>query len=449
MAKLTFNDLQKPLPKSNILRYTVVNEKIKKKDPFELDTGKSVILNYLNDEVKDLFLKGNISKLKQKYNNNVFKSGLINYKITDLFKSSEFGGGKGSGGGAEDTDRNESALCLYTSLIFNVFKKEMPDTIKISKKDFQKAYTYCNVTSKFEDLIDLPNDWVISSIRGANQIYKKFRGQNYIFYKGTKPVEKIKDLFNSLNRNENAFGNINKWSPADIYLINNKGLSLIEKLNEKTIRGLNRFILDSYLKKDIVGISYKKIEGSGKYSEFNIEKTNIKTKYISEQIMAESKKDIFESLDVYINHTLGKMQFRNFGGESSFAWQGENKGSTAAQGKISLGPLNFILKQHNIEPLIKNELIKNLSINPTLNHLTNFYNMAKKIIPSGTPKSQQEFNKKFKNVGTNWRYSKYMGLSLIDKMKKLSQLKKDDLMTDIYLYAASKSSFSAAYGKVE
>ena len=40
-------------------------------------------------------------------------------KITNFFKDPDFGGGKGSGGGAEDTAFTESIQCYYLSLAFN------------------------------------------------------------------------------------------------------------------------------------------------------------------------------------------------------------------------------------------------------------------------------------------------------------------------------------------
>ena len=45
--------------------------------------------------------------------------------VTKLFKDPDFGGGAGSGGGADDTKYTESGQCYFTSLVFNVIKKEL------------------------------------------------------------------------------------------------------------------------------------------------------------------------------------------------------------------------------------------------------------------------------------------------------------------------------------
>ena len=56
-------------------------------------------------------------------------------------------------------------------------------------------------------------------------------------------------------------------------------------------------------------------------------------------------------MDIYLDHDKGRIQFRSFGGTSLTGWQGEGKGTTANQGKVSLGPLNYILKSNGIKPL--------------------------------------------------------------------------------------------------
>ena len=62
-----------------------------------------------------------------------------------------------------------------------------------------------------------------------------------------------------------------------------------------------------------------------------------------------------DAMDGYIqwgSSPSEKIQFRSFGGESSLTgWQGEIKGTSANQGKISLGPINFILKRHGLKQL--------------------------------------------------------------------------------------------------
>ena len=111
MAALTFADLQKNLPGGSTPRWTVLVSKIKNKEPFSLNgSGSGVILNYLDENIQDLFESGSITKIQSQYRGkNLFKTakGGKQLNLGKLFKSPDFGGGKGSGGGAAETERNE------------------------------------------------------------------------------------------------------------------------------------------------------------------------------------------------------------------------------------------------------------------------------------------------------------------------------------------------------
>ena len=54
-----------------------------------------------------------------------------------------------------------------------------------------------------------------------------------------------------------------------------------------------------------------------------------------------------KSMDGYIECKSGaKIQFRAFAGAKLTGWQGEVSGKSAKHGKISLGPLNLLIKNH-------------------------------------------------------------------------------------------------------
>jgi hypothetical protein len=458
MAALTFADLEKNLPKTSTPRWTVLVYKIKEKENFTIDkSNKEVKLNYLNNDIKGLFLKGNLKEIQTTYKGKVLFKGSngVEYKLSDIFKSPDFGGGSGSGGGSDDTERNESAQCLYAALVFYVYKKEIPINKKISKNDFIKAFEYCDTSAKFEDLIDLPKDWHESSIYGANALYKKFKNKRFEFHRGSSIVSgdvSIENTFKTVNRIEKAFGNLNKWSPADMYCFTKKGIDLVRTEISKatTLQKLNSMMIKYYKSGDIVGVSLKKMAGTAKVSENNIGTDKINVQYTGVTVVAANKPDMFESIDVYINHSKGKIQFRNFGGESSLTgWQGEGKGVTANQGKISLGPINFILSQHGVNKLPESLVSARLAKTPNPAYFKEFYDASKKINVKGLPKTQKIFEARWKTKDNNWRYSKYLGILLIERVSKLTKKKKDELITDLFLYSASKASFAGPYMKLE
>jgi len=452
MAELKFDDLDKVFKGTTTKRYTVLVEAIAKGNPLSMQDGTNKKLTYADKTIEKLFKSGNIEKLKTDYGNKLplFKSGSTDIKLNQIFKSSDFGGGSGSGGGAEETARNESSQCLYAALAWYVYGKQIPENQKITKADFTKAYAKCSTTETLESMIDLPEDWHKSSIWGANKLYTLYKGKTYTFHRGSNYVDKIENTFKRINKVEGAFGNLNKWSPADIYMITEKGKTAIDNdISKATNLGdLNKRMIKHYKSGDVVGVSLKKIGTSAvKFSENNIEPNKVDVTYQSTQVVAESKKSLFESMDIYLVHSKGKIQFRSFGGTVLSGWQGEGKGATANQGKISLGPLNFILKQNGVPTLPIDSASKATS--PSNAYFKQFYDAAKFIQAKGLAKTQKAFEADWKVADKPWRYSKYLGILLAERIARLSVSKRHKLMTDIYLYSASKSNFAGPYAKIE
>ena len=453
MAALQFADLLKELKGTTIPRWTVLVNKIKTKDTFVIDkTTQEVKLNYLDKNIQGLFEQGKITTIQSTYRGqDLFKaSNGRKLKLGDIFKSSDFGGGKGSGGGAEETERNESAQCLYAALIFYIYKKQTKTNKVVSKKDFTNAFRYCDVSAKFEDMLDLPQDWHISSILGANELLKRYRGK-YEFHRGSSTVDIIEGAFKRINQREKAFGNLNKWSPADMYMFTNKGkqMARTEIAQASTLQKLNALMLKYFKSKDIVGVSLKKLSGSVNASENNIDNDKSTVKYTGTQIVANNKKDMFDSMDIYLDHDKGRIQFRSFGGTSLTGWQGEGKGSTANQGKVSLGPLNYILKSNGIKPLPESQVSAKFAMSPSNTYFAEFYGAAKKLKVKGLQSNEKTFRARWYKAEKPWKYSKYLGILLALRFNDMSVSKRNSVITDIYLYAASKASFSGAYLKLE
>ena len=100
MSALSYDDLLKDLPGTSVPRWTVVVTKIKSKDTFTVNnTSKEVTLKYIDKNIEGFFKKGLIQEIRTTFRGQpVFKAnnGQL-LKVTDIFKSSDFGGGKGSG----------------------------------------------------------------------------------------------------------------------------------------------------------------------------------------------------------------------------------------------------------------------------------------------------------------------------------------------------------------
>ncbi len=439
MANLTPQDLVKAVPGDKTKkRFHILVEKIKTKSPFELKNGSSTVLKYLTKSTEQKFKNAkNVLMIKGPV---LVDSKKNSYKITDLVKTAEFGGGGGSGAGAAVTKLAESAQCLYAGLSFYVKKKKITSA-DANKQNLTKAINFIDTDEVNKKMInDLPTDWVKSSIVGANVLLKTFKKQGYIFHRGSKSVDLIENKFKEINKTEGAFGNLNKWSPADIYIIK-KGFQFKDFERIKTLKSLNDYMLKKLKSKEVIGVSLKKIVGDGKLSYKNIpSKTDSKKdkiKYTGYQINPTA-------IDCYLLAEVNgvKIQFRSFGGEVSLTgWQGEVKGASANQGKISLGPLNYVLKIHKLKLLPLDSANKAKSTSAT--HMKLIASLLKKY-------TKQKIDVAFvKGQSNKWRYSKYLCLMIIDILENVSKNKAGDILKDIYLYASSQSVYSGPYVKLE
>lgn len=358
------------------------------------------------------------------------------------------GAGGGSGAGAAVTKLAESAQALYAALAFNVLKRQITNK-DLTKENFKKALETADTDEKFEKLInDLPDDWIESSISGANALYKKYGGKGkYTFHRGSKLVETIEKIFTTINRQERAFGNLNKWSPADIYMIADKS-AIRDISEEKTLKGLNEKMFECIQKNTVIGVSLKKNEtGTAKLSEKNFPTDS---KITTASFRGTSTN--LDAMDGYIkwgSAVSEKIQFRSFGGETSLTgWQGEIKGASANQGKVSLGPLNYILKRHGFKELPSSLESARLAEQNSDKHAED---IAKMMVEYKLIKSSEvsAMTKTIQTKSNKYRYSKYLVLKLLLEMERAPKDKADEVVKDIYLYASSQASFSAPYIKLE
>lgn len=460
MAQLKINDLLKEFPArhpdAGKLRYTMVNHKINKGLPFDTKGNRKVVLIFADKKIEGLFKKGDLKSLKNTQPLFVDDKGK-KYAVQDLEKTKDFGGGGGSGAGAEVTELAESAQCLYAALVFYVYRKQIKPDHPISKADLEKASKYIDVDAKFDDMLNkLPDDWITSSIYGANKLYEKFKGDGYVFHRGSKSVNLIESNFKEINKVEKAFGDLNKWSPADMYIIK-RSANLDSLTKHKSIKGFNQDMVARYKKKEVIGVSLKKMVKPAVFSENNLQAkdkkaTTTKIGYKGRTIVANVRASLYDSMDIYIqwgNSPKERMQLRSFGsGAGLTGWQGELKGESASQGKVSLGPLSFMIKQHTgIQlPTSAEVATRAREGDPTL--LDEIFTMANKLrVPNMLKKDQH--TERARGMDARWKYSKYLGLRTIMAIESIPQAKRDVLMYDIYSYAGSKSSFSGPYAKVE
>ena len=203
--------------------------------------------------------------------------------------------GGGSGAGAAATKLGESAQAVYAAMA-NVLKKNIKIS-DITKENFDKANKLSFTDEDFAKIKnELPDDWIQSSIKGANALRKEFSGSSFEYHRGTKKVDIVENVFKTINKKEKAFGDLNKWSPADIYVMDRRfDPKVLEK--ENTLKGLNAMMLKLIEEKKLIGVSLKKIEsGNGRISRKNFPKDFKLTK-----ATFRGTSSTLDAMDGYIN----------------------------------------------------------------------------------------------------------------------------------------------------
>ena len=214
---------------------------------------------------------------------------------------------------ADDTSKAESAQALFCAMadfigaskVEKVFDLDQLPTYTIFKKHWNETYPTAKIENAFSKHVDSgstnlsiiekfltdKNDWYISSVKIAvkliqdlDKISNKFTAVkkpswSSVFYvRGDKDVmdnililfkeaaEAQKDV-NKLLKEDNrpiklVFGDINKWSPADIYFASPKAKTEIKKLVQNkqglVFSSLNVFIAKLIQSGDLLPLSLKK-----------------------------------------------------------------------------------------------------------------------------------------------------------------------------------------------
>ena len=359
------------------------------------------------------------------------KTVRIIYKLKD---------NRGSGGGADDTRRNESAQALYAAIAFGLKRKiTIQDINGVNVKKFSDKFV---IDENVNNILDeLPDEWIESSLLGANKLYEKFKKGKYVFHRGSKQVDLINDIFSKIKKLEKFRMDINKWNPSDIWMIS-EGFDFNQLSKEKTILGLNQVIQDKLEDESLIGISLKRMVGSASISTKNVFKDMKTTR--TYRGYEYSKK----SIDGYILLSGGtKIQYRSFGaGTGLTGFQGEVKGANANQGKISLGPTNMILRNHGVSQVPTNAADR-VRREPLAVFNDISIGLKKYAKMSSSEITKLAVNEKI--VTPKFLYSKLQVTQLITILESLKSNLRNQVVEDLYLYASSQSKYSSAYYKLE
>jgi len=345
----------------------------------------------------------------------------------------------GSGAGAALTRLSESAQCAYAAIAFGLGRSIKNNDVTTSNLNrYSGTFFTDEDTTRIAN--SLPDDWVSSSVFGANKLLTTFgRSGRYTFHRGDGVVNRINGAFMRVKRIESVRMDINKWNPSDFWMVE-KGFNFGRIDGEQTLLGLNQIIQESLQEKSLIGISLKKMQGGATLSKKNIASNMNQNKTYAGFSYSRT------SMDGYILLSGGtKIQYRSFGGPSSLTgFQGEVKGANANQGKISLGPTNMILRTYGL-PTVPTDAASRVRTDPV-----SVWNEISVGLRKYARMNQNQIDTLRNKVNQSWLYSKLQVTQLIGIIESIKNRNvRNQLVEDLYLYASSQSRFSSAYYKLE
>jgi len=306
--------------------------------------------------------------------------------------------------------------------------------------ELQAAYAQVKVDASWEEIKNLSDDWVVSSISVAKGLYRTLGRNQYSFHRGSEFVDMIEGLFK--NSGQTYFTNVNKWTPADIWMVQDTKLSNYDfsgNSGSPALPYINQELLKAYAARDIIGVSLKKTT-KVKFKQINYKKPFKAPRYTKKTL---GKRNFFASKDGYIFGAGGlEMQFRTFP-----AFQAEIIGGKAKHGKLSgdsgiNSPIGKVLQgvgvrdfptRTEVTDMIKRENNK-------------FFEMLYSEYLSAGEDSKvtlNDFKKQLSKKDSGWLESKYLVTFLFNKISG----KEQKFLELAYRYAKSESEDSCVHLK--
>ena len=431
---------------------------------------------------------------KQKYSGRIAPLRVTNLSnqqqqdigLTKLEKTKEFGGGGdgGSGAGADKTELFESAACWVSALRFAQTEPIDKDNFACTVPNFKKLKNV-RTTAKLEDVVTFlsrDKDWLTTSISTANELYDKFGGsKNYQFYRGVSIVGTIEESFKPVNKNhlnaegkkDRPFANLNKWSPADIWMVEKiKESKLKQEIPKKTtFISFNEFFREKIVSAELIGISLK---GLNPQKDTNISPWNFSTHEKAERTLLTGTKaagvksetttkgksagvdKLFKSIDCYLwGSNNMEIQFRATDTQGK-TWQGEVlEGTDAKHGKIGGGVFDKFMKEIFTDSFFKHIGFTSVSDVATKSRNAKGIELAREIHTMVKKGGTMEHCSDLDDVPIDdilamkpkWIFSKFLGLKMGEKIIKERNDSKE-FMTLIFRYATSQSELSGPFYKV-
>lgn len=264
--------------------------------------------------------------------------------------------------------QNEYTLKKYPS--YSDFKKNKKNQDIINKA--WNATNLIGITLKgIEDYLMRDVSWYESSLLTANTLlkeiasidkdFKKIQGPGLdIFYSrgaksGDSVMNDIDTLWKFANKKDKKFGDINKWSPADIYFVSKEARKIIKKEVDKSKSNksytwieLNKVCNDLLSSGDLLPLSLKKvISGKPQIVKYNFARSAEEKNLADLQYIKNKKSKSGRDIQIFFKDEKSQLKIRHDPYHSKFGANAALKCEIIVQGMGgrlgSIGSISILL----------------------------------------------------------------------------------------------------------
>lgn len=340
------------------------------------------------------------------------------------------------------TDEQESLAAYYIAA-----KMKNPNT-DYSLDDFGTL----PVESKFtptELFMKASKGWVKSSTLIGDRIYKTYGRFNFVICQRSRSsfVKNISDAANNLLKKAGKNIGLDKWNPADIWMVNPRMLST-DFSQFESIHDLNSFLYDKFKEKMIIGVSLKQVSRVAKAEVYNFKSGH---KPVVFNNLNLGKTGFTASIDAFVNYNNGSsVVFRSFKPTADIS--GEIQGRYAQGGKVGFGALREIMA----ECVTGATITKNTDILREFNkgqnaYVEKLYERAKKIDNRVKSIKKEAFKKAIFDKKAKlepYIVSKTQALEVVETLTRAKKSDVECAVGKMISYASSSTDVSSVFVKV-
>ena len=410
-------------------------DKIKNQESFELNDGTQIVLDpkATAEAIKDLQSKNYKTLGKGK----VFIDTKGNaYGLSAFKETPEFGSGAGQGGGAENTEIQESAQSVVNTIAYKILGKTI-SAEDLTPENLTAAYAISDVTAGLDSIIEYvasKKQWTTTFVNTANLLLRAFPSKSLQQHRGSSFVKSIYSAFNAAKKKADSSLNSDKWNPADIWMVDESILGMEFPTNFEELNGM---LVELYNDRKLIGVSLKQLSGAGEIKVYNLDKDATK----SYQYKGYDSRPT--NNNTVLLYDDGSITFRTFNFAGNFA--GEIKGKKAAGGKIGQGPINDVLRSNDLPLLPTAKEVQEGFKSNNQRLIEDFYQSYTTIVENISP---EEFDSLVKSKDLNWLVSKYLSTKLAFIINSIEPDRQNEVISDMLSYASSSTKSSSVFVKV-